>query len=80
MTIAPVCDDSVRIGYARVSTRAQEHRTQLDTLATAHCRESITETASTRSDRPPLSEALAGEQDGEQARTDNRLCRAMYND
>jgi hypothetical protein len=45
MTTAPAYDNSVRIGYARVSTRAQEHQAQLDALATAHCREIIVETA-----------------------------------
>lgn len=44
-------DNSVRIGYARVSTRAQDHRAQVDALAAAHCREVIVETASrTRTD------------------------------
>ena len=58
MTAAPAYDNSVRIGYARVSTRVQEHQAQLDALAGAHCREIITETASTRGDRPKLREAL----------------------
>src|SRR5262245_61692158 len=58
MTGAPAYDNSVRIGYARVSTRAQEHQAQLDALAAAHCREVIVETASTRGDRPKLREAL----------------------
>jgi hypothetical protein len=35
MTTAPAYDNSVRIGYARVSTRAQEHQVQLDSLAEA---------------------------------------------
>ena len=51
-------DNSVRVGCARVSTRAQEHQAQLDALAAAHCREIIIETASTRGDRPKLREAL----------------------
>ena len=47
MTTAPAYDNSVRIGYARVFTRAQA-QAQLDALAAAHCREIITETASAR--------------------------------
>jgi DNA invertase Pin-like site-specific DNA recombinase len=65
MTTAPAYDNSVRIGYARVSTRAQEHQAQLDALAAAHCREIITETASTRGDRPRLREALGQLQAGD---------------
>jgi DNA invertase Pin-like site-specific DNA recombinase len=65
MTAAPAYDNSVRIGYARVSTRAQEHQAQLDALAAAHCREIITETASTRGDRPKLREALGQLQAGD---------------
>ncbi|HEU5389128.1 MAG TPA: recombinase family protein [Streptosporangiaceae bacterium] len=65
MTAAPAYDNSVRIGYARVSTRAQEHQAQLDALAAAHCREIIIETASTRGDRPRLREALGMLQAGD---------------
>ena len=65
MTTAPAYDNSVRIGYARVSTRAQEHQAQLDALAAAHCREIITETATTRGDRPKLREALGTLQAGD---------------
>ena len=65
MTTAPAYDSSVRIGCARVSTRAQEHQAQLDALAAAHCREIITETASTRGDRPRLREALGKLQAGD---------------
>lgn len=65
MTTAPAYDNSVRIGYARVSTRAQEHQAQLDALAAAHCREIVVETASTRGDRPKLREALGKLQAGD---------------
>jgi DNA invertase Pin-like site-specific DNA recombinase len=65
MTTMTVYDNSVRIGYARVSTRAQEHQAQLDALAAAHCREVIVETASTRIDRPKLREALGRLQAGD---------------
>ncbi|GAA2531747.1 recombinase family protein [Pilimelia columellifera] len=51
-------DNSVRIGYARVSTRAQDHQAQLDALDAAHCRQVLVETASTRGDRPKLTAAL----------------------
>jgi hypothetical protein len=53
------------LGYARVSTRAQEHQAQLDALAAAHCREVIVEIASTRGDRPKLREALGQLQAGD---------------
>ena len=65
ITTAAAYDNSVRIGYARVSTRAQEHQAQLDALAAAHCREIITETASTRGGRPKLREALGTLQAGD---------------
>jgi DNA invertase Pin-like site-specific DNA recombinase/DNA-binding CsgD family transcriptional regulator len=58
MGIPPPLDNSVRIGYARVSTRAQDHQVQLDTLAAAQCREIIMETASSRNGRPQLLRAL----------------------
>jgi|GEM_PF-199227 DNA invertase Pin-like site-specific DNA recombinase len=54
----PAFDNSVRIGYARASTRAQDHQAQLDALAAAHCREIIVETASTRDARPKLRAVL----------------------
>lgn len=38
--------NSVRIGYARTSTRVQDHQMQLDALAAAECREVVVETAS----------------------------------
>jgi DNA invertase Pin-like site-specific DNA recombinase len=58
MTTPAVCDNSVRIGYARVSTRTQDHQAQLDALGTAHCREVVVETASTRGERPKLLAAM----------------------
>ncbi len=58
MATVPAYDNSVRIGYARVSTRTQEHQAQLDALAAAHCREIVVETASTRGARPKLREVL----------------------
>jgi DNA invertase Pin-like site-specific DNA recombinase len=48
----------VRIGYARVSTRTQDHQAQLDALTAAHCREVVVETASTRGERPKLLAAM----------------------
>ena len=58
MSIPPAYDNSIRIGYARVSTRAQDHQAQLDALAATHCREIVVETASTRDGRPQLRRAL----------------------
>jgi len=51
--------NTVRIGYARVSGRTQDHQLQLDALADADCRDIVIETASTRTDRPKLRQALA---------------------
>ncbi len=48
----------VRVGYARVSGRSQDHQLQLDALAGADCREVIVETASTRGERPKLRATL----------------------
>jgi len=58
MTPPAVYYNSVRIGYARVSTRTQDHQAQLDALAAAHCREVVVETASTRGERPKLLAAM----------------------
>ncbi|AEV85155.1 DNA-invertase from lambdoid prophage e14 [Actinoplanes sp. SE50] len=55
----------IRVGYARVSTRAQDHQAQLDALTGAHCREVVVETASTRGDRPKLRATLARLQPGD---------------
>jgi len=64
MTTVPF-DNSIRIGYARVSSRVQDHQSQLDTLAGAHCREIVVETASTRGDRPKLYATLDRLQSGD---------------
>src|SRR6266568_6379459 len=58
MSSPPAFDNSVRIGYARVSTRTQDHQAQLDALAGARCREILVETASSRDTRPQLRRAL----------------------
>jgi DNA invertase Pin-like site-specific DNA recombinase len=50
--------NTVRIGYARVSGRTQDHQLQLDALGDADCREIVIETASTRGDRPKLRKTL----------------------
>ncbi|MDP9868634.1 MULTISPECIES: recombinase family protein [Streptosporangium] len=50
--------NTIRIGYARVSTRAQDHLSQMEALAGAHCREVVEETASTRKDRPKLTATI----------------------
>jgi hypothetical protein len=50
--------NTVRIGYARVSGRSQDHQLQLDALVGADCREVVVETASTRGDRPELRRTL----------------------
>ncbi len=55
----------IRIGYARVSTRGQDHQTQLDALAAAHCRDVVVETASTRKEQPKLRATLDRLQPGD---------------
>jgi DNA invertase Pin-like site-specific DNA recombinase len=50
--------NAVRIGYARISGRSQDHQLQLDALAAAGCREVVVETASTRGERPKLRATL----------------------
>jgi DNA invertase Pin-like site-specific DNA recombinase/DNA-binding CsgD family transcriptional regulator len=59
VSIPSAYDNSVRIGYARVSTRTQDHQAQLGALAAAHCREVVIETSSTRDARPKLHATLA---------------------
>uniref|UniRef100_UPI003F492294 recombinase family protein n=1 Tax=Microtetraspora malaysiensis TaxID=161358 RepID=UPI003F492294 len=53
------------VGYARVSTRGQDHQSQLDALAGAHCREVAVETASTRGEQPKLRAVLDRLQPGD---------------
>jgi len=57
-TAATLPHNWIRVGYARVSTRGQDHQAQLDALAAAQCREVVVETASTRGDRPKLRATL----------------------
>ncbi|MGW5685242.1 recombinase family protein [Nonomuraea sp. NPDC003754] len=49
----------------RVSTRGQDHQSQLDALAGAHCREVVVETASTRGEQSRLRAALDRLQPGD---------------
>lgn len=57
--------NAVRIGYARVSERSQDHQLQLDALHGADCREIVVETASTRGARPKLRQTLQRLQPGD---------------
>ncbi|MEV4162143.1 recombinase family protein [Nonomuraea dietziae] len=57
--------NAIRIGYARVSTRAQDHLSQMQALEGAHCREIVEETASTRKDRPKLRATIERMQPGD---------------
>jgi DNA invertase Pin-like site-specific DNA recombinase len=72
-------DNSVRIGYARVSTRVQDHQAQLDALAAASCREIVVETASTRDARPKLHATLTDLQAGDTlvVHKPDRIARSM---
>lgn len=57
------------LGYARVSTDAQDHALQLDALRAAGCERVVIETASgTRTDRPELAKLL------EMARPGDQIC------
>ncbi|WP_208758807.1 recombinase family protein [Microbispora triticiradicis] len=55
----------IRIGYARISTRTQDHASQMQALAAADCREIVEETVSTRKDRPKLRAAVASMKPGD---------------
>jgi DNA invertase Pin-like site-specific DNA recombinase len=57
--------NTIRIGYARISTRAQDHLSQMEALAAADCRQIVEETASTRKDRPKLYAAVAAMKAGD---------------
>jgi DNA invertase Pin-like site-specific DNA recombinase len=65
VSIPSAFDHSVRIGYARVSTRVQDHQAQLDALAAARCHAVVVETASTRDARPKLRAVLGMLQAGD---------------
>jgi hypothetical protein len=52
--VAPnASSNAIRVSYARVSTRAQDHAAQLQLLNGADCREIVEETVSTRRKDPP---------------------------
>ncbi|MEU4508434.1 recombinase family protein, partial [Nonomuraea wenchangensis] len=52
--------NAIRVGYAQVSTRGQDHAAQLELLGAADCREIVEETVSTRrKDRPKLQATIA---------------------
>jgi len=58
VSIPSAPNDSVQIGYARLSSRAQDHRAQLSALANAQYREIIIDIASSMDVRPGLLRAL----------------------
>ncbi|MFI9846749.1 recombinase family protein [Nonomuraea sp. NPDC051941] len=58
--------NAIRVGYARISTRAQDHAAQLELLGGADCREIVEETISTRrAERPKLTATLNGMKAGD---------------
>ncbi|MET7339242.1 recombinase family protein [Nonomuraea sp. NPDC005650] len=58
--------NAIRLGYARVSTRGQDHAAQLELLNAADCRDIVEETISTRrKDRPKLQATLASMKAGD---------------
>ncbi|MFC7387161.1 recombinase family protein [Sphaerisporangium rhizosphaerae] len=60
-----VPSNAIRVGYARISTRTQDHLSQMEALAAAHCRQIVEETASTRKDRPKLRATVAAMKAGD---------------
>lgn len=71
--------NSVRIGYARDSTRPEDLREQLAALAAAQCREIMIETAASGNARPQLHRALGmlGEGDTLVIRTPDQVARSI---
>ncbi|GAB3161003.1 recombinase family protein [Microbispora hainanensis] len=61
----PAPSNAIRVGYARVSTRAQDHLLQMEALEAADCRQIVEETASTRKDRPKLQATVASMRPGD---------------
>ncbi|MFG1963680.1 recombinase family protein [Nonomuraea sp. NPDC049028] len=58
--------NAIRVGYARISTRAQDHAAQLELLGGADCREIVEETISTRrAERPKLTATMASMKPGD---------------
>ncbi|MEV4019996.1 recombinase family protein [Nonomuraea angiospora] len=56
----------IRVGYARVSSRGQDHAAQLELLNAADCRDIVEETISTRrKDRPKLQATVASMKAGD---------------
>jgi DNA invertase Pin-like site-specific DNA recombinase len=65
VSIPVVCAGGVRIGYARISTCAEDHQAQLGALAAARCDAIAVETASTRAPWPKLRCTLAAMHPGD---------------
>ncbi|MEU5869792.1 recombinase family protein [Nonomuraea sp. NPDC047529] len=58
--------NAIRVGYARVSTRGQDHAAQLELLKAADCRDIVEETISTRrKDRPKLQATVSALKPGD---------------
>jgi DNA invertase Pin-like site-specific DNA recombinase/DNA-binding CsgD family transcriptional regulator len=58
-SISAAFNNRVRIGYARLNPRGQDHQPQLSALADAQCREILVETARCSDARPELGRAVA---------------------